>query len=368
MNHKQIYLNTAGTGLLSREAIDAAKDYLDKASTDPSSAFLGWLGNDLPVSRKNAARLFDTTEDQIFFSPNFSFALVSVLQSLVGRLKKVLLYDTDYPSLNLPFELGNFKVSYVKDHDGFHISTEEIIEKIKKENIEIVAFSHVQFLTGFKLDINTIGEYCHKKGVVFIVDGTQSMGATATNFNRLPVDVMIGSSYKWLNGGHGSAVGCIRKSFIEKYPPGIAGYGSIDHTKTQWDYRPSNKSFEPGHLNPPGLLQLAEGINHKLKVGLDSIYTHNTALVERLHKGLLNLPFEVVGKEDFHNRLHILVFKAEEKVAEELQNAGFVITWRKETIRVSPHYYNTDEDIDALLSELKKISGNVSLTQNSQTN
>ena len=355
MKNKFVYLNTAGTGLIDPEGIRAAKDFLDRTSNNPSAAFMSWMAEELPILRRNAARLLDTAENQIAFVPNFSFALSAVLQGLTGKLKKVLLYDSDYPSLNMPFEVGNFKPYYVQSEDGFHISNEAIFQKIEKEKIEIVALSHVQYLTGFKLDIKAIGEYCHEKGIVFIVDGTQSMGATPVNFDNLPVDLLIGSSYKWLNGGYGSAILCIKDTFIEKYPPGIAGFGSMDRTDDEeWKYRPSNKSFEPGHLNAAPLLQLSKSIEHKLDTGLESIHTHNTALIQRLHNGILDLPFKIKGAKDFQNRLHILIFEAEKTVAEALQEKGFAITWRKNSIRVSPHFYNTAEEIDGFLSALEE--------------
>ncbi len=354
MSNQLVYLNTAGTGLLSSQSIARAKAFMDKTLTDSSTAFLEWLADDLPRLRKNTAQLFDTTEDQVAFTPNFSFALSAIAQSLEGRLKRVLLYQSDYPSLNLPFELGDFELHYVKSRDGFHISTDEVIETIDQQEIEVVALSHVQFLTGFKLDIQAIGTYCKDNGVVFIVDGTQSMGATTVSFGRLPVDVLIGSSYKWLNGGFGSAITCIRSAFIERFPPRIAGFGSIDKSDTSWNYRPSYKSFEPGHMNAPALLQLQESVQQKLENGLENIYVHNTALTKQLHEALLNLPFEVIGKEDAENRLHILVFKASKDIADALVDEGFALTWRKETIRVSPHFYNTAEDIDAFIDALKK--------------
>ena len=348
------YLNTAGTGLLSAAALRAAADFQQKTTTDPSSAFLDWLDQQLPRLRKDTARLFDTRADQIAFAPNFSFALSAVIGCLAGRVRKVLLYQNDYPSLTLPFELGPFDLHYVNDTDGFHISTEEIIAAIDRHKIEVVALTHVQFLSGFKLDIQKIADYCRKSGTVFIVDGSQSMGAVPMSFDRLPIDVLISSCYKWLNGGFGSAVLCIKKHFIDQFPPRIAGYGSMDKTDGRWQYRPSYKSFEPGHLNPPALLQLHEGIREKLERGLEAIYSHNNRLVRRLHDKIATLPFEIVGNGDLTNRLHILVFKAPETVAAWLKQNGCEVTWRRDTIRVSPHFYNTEADIDRFADVLKK--------------
>src|SRR5699024_3252607 len=128
--------------------------------------------------------------------------------------------------------------------------------------------------------------------------------------------------------GFGSAIVCIRSAFIDRFPPRIAGFGSIDKSNASWNYRPSYKSFEPGHMNAPALLQLQESVQQKRQKGLENIYVHNTALTKQLHEALLDLPFEVIGKEDSENRLHILVFKAARDIADALTAEGFAFTWR----------------------------------------
>ncbi len=350
----KVYLNTAGTGLLSPAAVAAAQKFQNETLVDPSKAFLNWMEKDLPGIRKNAAGLLNASEEQISFLPNFSFALSAIIQGLQGRVKKVLLYKADYPSLNLPFELGNFEIHYVDSTDGFHISVDDVIRKINKEKIEVVALSHVQFLSGFKIDLDAVGQYCKEKGVVFIVDGTQSMGAVPIAFQHLPVDVLIGSSYKWLNGGFGSAILCIKEPFIDRFPPRTAGYGSLDKHGLQSEYRPSNKSFEPGHMNAPALLQLNDGMLHKLKIGLEAINKHNAELMRKLQNSMMELPYPVIGGEDLKNRLHIFCFKAEKAVAEYLKKEGFALTWRQGSIRISPHYYNTEMDIEMFVHTLKR--------------
>src|SRR5699024_5945201 len=119
-------------------------------AVNPTATFHSWMEKNLPQLRRDTAELLHTNEEQVAFLPNFSFALSAVLQSLFGKRKKVLLYDADYPSLNLPFEVGPFEPYYIKSKDGFHLSVEAIFQKIAQEKIEIVALSHVQFLTGYQ--------------------------------------------------------------------------------------------------------------------------------------------------------------------------------------------------------------------------
>jgi selenocysteine lyase/cysteine desulfurase len=346
-----IYLNTAASGLLSQESIDAAASFQEATLSNSIGALKHWMSENLPRLRTKTADLLGASEGETGFVPNFSYGLLPVVHTLEPHLNNVLLYKDDYASLNMPFELADFNIHYVKSSDEFHISTDEIKSMIDQKDIEIVAISHVQYLTGFKIDIDELGEYCRKNGVVFIVDGTQSIGAADCSFSQMPADVLISSSYKWLNGGFGSAVLCIEKEFINRFPPCIAGYGSLDD---YGDYTPSVKSFEPGHLNAAGLLQLEKAVDQKLEQGLADIETHNMALLQKIIDDFAEVPFTIRGSSRVDERLTMVCFEADEDVFNDLTEYGFSLTWRKGMIRISPHFYNSEEDIDALINALKE--------------
>lgn len=351
---KLIYFNTAGSGLLSKASIKAACTFQQATQINSSAVFLKWLLETLPEFRKKTARLLGASENEVAFVPNFSFGLLPIIDNLKPHLHKVLLYRDDYPSLNMPFELGGFEASYVDSSDGYHIHLEDIKNAIDQNKPEIVAISEVQFLTGFRTDIQELGKYCRTKGIVFIVDGTQSTGAINHRFSEMDVDVMISSSYKWLNGGFGSAVLCIKEDFLKKFPPVFAGYASMQISPDSWEYNPSIKSFEPGHLNASGLLQLEKAIDEKLEIGLDKIEQHNQKLIKKLLDGLSALPFKIKGCKKLEERLSIVCFEAEEALYNHLTQLGFAFTWRKGLIRVAPHFYNTEEEIEELIRALKE--------------
>lgn len=352
-NKKSIYFNTAGSGLLLKASVDAANAFQQATQINSSAVFLKWLLETLPELRKKTAKLLGAFENEVAFVPNFSYGLLPIIDSLKPHLHKVLLYKDDYPSLNMPFELSGFEVSYVESPDGYHIHLEDIKKVIDQNKPEIVAISEVQFLTGFRTDIQELGKYCRTKGIVFMVDGTQSTGAVNHSFSDLDVDVMISSSYKWLNGGFGSAVLCIKEDFLKRFPPAFAGYGSMKMSPDSWEYEPSIKSFEPGHLNASGLLQLEKAIDEKLAMGLDKIEQHNQKLIKKLLDGLTPLPFKIKGCKKLEERLSIVCFEADEALYNHLTQLGFAFTWRKGLIRVAPHFYNTEEEIEELIQALK---------------
>lgn len=349
-----VYLNTAAAGLLSPTTLSAPDSFGRGMLRNPGGAFMGWLTEGLPRLREKAAVLLGTNVRQVGFAPNFSFGFCSVVESLRDRVHRVLLFRDDYPSLNLPFELGGFEISYLESADGFSISLQEIKKILEQKKIEVLALSHVQFLAGFKIDVEALGLYCRSHGVVFLVDATQSMGAVPLHFDDLGTDVLISSSYKWLNGGYGSAVCCITEEFIRRFPPRIGGFASMVQAPGGWYYEPSIVSYEPGHLNIPGLLQLEEAIDARLKQGQDAVADHNRRLVQRLAEGISGTPFRIRGGAGSSDRAALLSFDADKKVHDYLVGLGFSVTWRRGLIRVSPHFYNTTAEIDSLVSALEQ--------------
>jgi selenocysteine lyase/cysteine desulfurase len=354
---KLTYLNTAAAGLLSPASVSAANAFNESLLANPSESFLHFLHDRLPQLRKKTARLLGTRASQIAFAPNFSFGLLSVISNLAPDLKRVLLYGDDYPSLNMPFELGGFGTHYVRSPDGFSIRMEDIRTIIEREKIQVVAISHVQFLTGFKIDLEELGACCREKEVVLIVDATQSMGAVSLNFDKLPVDVLISSSYKWLNGGYGTAVLCVKEEFIRRFPPRFAGFGSMHVSPEGWAYAPSINSFEPGHLNGPGLVQLEQAVEQRVLDTVAKVEGHNRQLLQNLAAGLGGTSFKVRGGPDSKSRAAILSFEAGKQVHDYLVAKEFAVTWRKGMIRVSPHFYNTAEEIAAFVEALQAYRG-----------
>lgn len=348
-----VYLNTASVGLVSPESVSASERYLGDSTSNASNAFMSWMEDDLPELRKETAALMTASTSEIAFTPNFSFSLLAVIQSISSKLHKVLLYKDDYPSLNLPFELNSFDVHYVEAKNGFTISLSDIMDMAKREKIEIIAISHVQFLTGFTIDLVAFGNFCRENNIVLIVDATQSMGAIELCFDSLPVDVLISSSYKWLNGGTGSAVMLIKESFMERFPPRFGGFGSMKHSDQEWHYFPSILSYEPGHLNASGLLQLQQSMKQRLQQTVSAVEKHNRGLIKRLVSALSDTPFEPLGGNTAKDLSTILCFKASQSIFDRLKENQVFVTRRKGLIRVSPHFYNTEKDIDSLIEVLK---------------
>lgn len=343
---EKIYLNTASCGLLSKESVEATHTLYEGMQTDASHAVEPLRDSGIERIRNKVASFIEAPASSIALIPNFSWGLNAVVRSLKGN-EKVLLYNNDYPSLIAPFSTHGFEISWIEDEDGFDIDSEKLKAHLLKEKIDILAISHVQWLTGFKIDIDDIGGFCKQHNIFFILDATQSLGAVPIHLSRHNIDVLIASNYKWMNAGFGTGIMYVSERFGDTYPP-VIGSNNFKHRIP--DYVPSVKNFEPGHLNLHGLLVLEKALDYKLHKGIKNIETHNQTLLQTIAKN--TDPSLILGSPDIKHRSSIIVLKDPGNLFDHLTNNGIVAIKRGNKIRLGVHFYNCQEETKRLVGLL----------------
>ncbi len=345
------YLNTAGCGLIAPEPLAAGNKLYEAFTTNSSSASEDWRFNEEQRTRDLMATFIGAPANNVALVPNFSWALNAVVQSLKGT-ERVLLYKGDYPSLLEPFRINNFAITWVDAPDGFHIDLDAVRSAIVNHTVDIVAISHVQWNSAYRIDLKEIGDMCHQHGVLLIVDATQSLGAHVIDLSQLHVDVLISSHYKWMNAGFGNGTLYIADTFMQQYPPVVGGHNSYQMVADKWMYVPSIKSYEPGSPNMYGFSILAAEIQRKNQMGLAAIEAHNRHLTHLFLKGIEGLKLSVVGDLDTAHRASFVLLRDENSLGAYLKDNGFVVTVRNGLVRISFHYYNTESDVMNLLGSL----------------
>lgn len=223
--------------------------------------------------------------------------------------------------------------------------------------IDLLVISHVQWMSGYALDLKEIGAFCAANNIRFIVDATQSMGALPIFIDELEVDVLIASNYKWMNAGFGHGIMYMSDDFLQQYTPVVAGNASYAMHAGQWKYEPSIRSYEPGHLNFHGLLMLEAAMNKKLEKGIAQIADHNLNLVKQLLAGIVELKLPLLGPDSMDNRSPIVLLKAGEDLQQHLAQHNITVIHRNGFVRISMHYHNTEADIAAILAALATYPG-----------
>ena len=350
----KIYLNTASCGLLLPETIQPSADFYNAMLTESSAAAEHVRDKGLPGIRETVAEFIKSPVENLAFIPNFSFGLNSLVQSLKGT-ERVLLYDQDYPSLLEPFRINKFPITWIDSPDGFTIETDRLKALIIEQKIELLVISHVQWLTGFTLDLQDIGTFCRNHKVWFIVDATQSLGALPVYPINQSIDVLISSNYKWMNAGFGTGIMYISDQFIATYEPVVGGFASYIPREGQMVYEPSVRSYEPGHLNMHGLLVLNAAVKHKLSIGIDSIAEHNRRLTDAFLKALPP-GLALLGPLTLTNRCFIVMLRdTTGELHQHISSQGFIAIRRNGNIRISFHFHNTEAEVAKLLQVLEHV-------------
>ncbi|TVR39169.1 MAG: aminotransferase class V-fold PLP-dependent enzyme [Cryomorphaceae bacterium] len=351
MNH---YFDTAASGLVPKKYLKAQQQFMNGLSTQASGTLQGWYSDKMDELRYMAAEFLGANHNEIAFLPNFSYGLFALIQSLPADSKVLMLHE-DYPSVFDPFKLSGFAVHRHKSAQKLHFSEEEIMVALMDKKANILAISHVQWLSGYCADINGLCAFCRERGILTIVDATQSMGAIPLSLNESGADVIMASNYKWMNAGYGTGLMAARRDFLERYPPKIRGNHSRMLQGEKWTDNASILGYEPGHLNVPGLILLECALEDRLATGVASIQAHNMRLTKQLIEGLNQADDILIGPVNMNRRSSIIGLRGGAELHEQLTRQGFVLSLRHGVVRLSLHYHNHPEEVDALVSLLNNF-------------
>ncbi|MBO2542962.1 aminotransferase class V-fold PLP-dependent enzyme [Salegentibacter sp. BDJ18] len=344
------YLNTAASGLLP-EAVWEFRQNHDLDFLLGASVFKEKQDGILSKTRELVGETFGCPPAQVALVPNFSYGFNTLMEGL-EKPQKALLLKNDYPSLNWAVESRNFEISYAEINENLE---KNITEAFKNQQPDFFAFSIVQYINGIKINLeflqNLKKEYPE---TLFIADGTQFCGTEAYNFNESAIDILICSTYKWLNAGYGNAFMLFKKEVEGKIAPKALGFGSL-----QGKYKAHEGNFigkfEPGHQDTLNYGSLAEALKLIKKIGIAEISSRIKALSSKAKSEFtkMNLLEESVVNRAEHSS--IFNIKGNNKLFEYLRSKQIIVSQRGEGIRVSFHYFNTEKELNVLLKELRNF-------------
>jgi len=342
---KLIYVNTPAAGIITKQG----KELLDKFHigqlSNPEKAYADYEQIGYYETKELTSTFLGASSKEVAFIPNFSFGLSGIIASLLPTRNSVLLYEGDYPSVNLPFTLNEFEISYIPSGA---FSTEIVLEALAKTTAKVLALSHVQYMTGYLLDAKAIGEKCRELGIVFILDTTQSMGVFNYEFSSLPVDVIISSNYKWMNGGYGSGTMCCKQEFLDEFSPVVGGRNSFRMINDEFLFKRDIHSYEPGHLPFHNLLLLNAALKIKLEIGKEAIEAHSKNLVSSFIENLDHDKFKLVGEPSAREKVGIVSIQNQKGLVNYLAENQVIAVERGEFLRFGFHYHNSENEINAI--------------------
>jgi len=266
-----------------------------------------------------------------------------------------------YPFLNLE-KLG-VKVRRVPRHEG-RITLTDFIELVNDQT-RMVSLSYVQYLNGFRADLQSIGKFCHENNIAFVVDGIQGLGALPINVESAYIDALATGGQKWLMSPKGSGFLYVSERLFHKLDMNYLGWLSV---KTPFDFQnyhqelnPSAQRFELATPNHLGIYGMNAALRLILEIGVNTIRDHLLEITGYLREKLRSRGCEIVTDFRDGERAGIMSFSCgspdhNEELFKALLGKGVTISYRDGILRVSPHFYNTIEDMDRFLNALTDVS------------
>jgi selenocysteine lyase/cysteine desulfurase len=352
------YLNTAAGGPMSAYAAQAAKQYYDESYTRGDVCWNDWLAR-MDESRSAVARFVNASPDEVALVANTSVALNLAIRMLEPG--EVVLVRDDFPSITLPWLLNGFPVRFVdSDPDGV-VSLDRIAAAIGPQT-RYVAVGSVQFRTGFRHNIPKLGALCRDRGVALVVDASQGAGVFPLDVRAQGISVLAFSVYKWLMAGYGLAPLYVSKAILESRPLSAVGWRSAQRpfelVSDRLELAQQASALELGQPLFPAMFGLAGSLRLIEEIGLAAIETRDLELTARLHAGLESRRVPTLSPRAAEHQSAITMVQVPDPpgVVSNLKEKGIFVSARGKGVRVSPHFYNNEEDIDRLVDVLGQFA------------
>ncbi len=359
------YLNHAAVAPLPRRAVRRMAETAEDVSRTGDQH---WMDRNHETERVRglAARLLGAREPrEVCFIENTSTGLSMVAEGFAWQAgDNVVSAGLEFPSNVYPWmRLADYGVEYRRvEERGGRLDLDELIARIDGRT-RMVAVSWVYYASGFRVDLRRLGEVCRERGVLFVVDVIQGLGALDLDAERELVDVAVASAHKWLLGPEGIGVMYVSDRVVDRFRPLRAGWRSMRDlsawTEFAVDWNEGAKRFESGTLNAYGIAALGGSLEILLEAGPQAIEPRVLALAERAAAGLAERGFQILNSSAPGETSGIAVAvhprHSADDLVRRLAERRVIVAVRAGRFRVSPHFYNTEEEVDRLLAELAWI-------------
>lgn len=364
-----IYLNHAAISPLSSRVSDRIQNHLQRRSVEEVATF----NYDIPAieaTRKKLQHLINAeTEDRIAFVQNTSQALNILARGLPWNAgDHIIVNDLEFPSNVYPYlnlEPKGVVVDQVS-HQGGRI-TPEMIEEYIIDQTRMVAISAIQFLSGYKADLRHIGQICKKHNIWFLVDGIQALGASEVDVQEMNIDALASGSHKWLMAPQGLGMLYLTDKLQEHLVEQDLGWLSVEEP---WQLFTHNQAmdatarrFELGTPNILGVHGLHASLDLFSQIGNERIYQRVSYLAGVLiDKMESEVNLSRFSPKEESERAGIVTFHLPsdtdlDTLIPGLKEHQLHVAVRNGKLRMAPHFYNTEQEIERAVEIIKEYLG-----------
>lgn len=357
----RIYLNTCSLGALGDRTRRKLAEFLDLWQARGASAWYDVWWQALGELRARYGRVVGAAPEEIALAPSASVAIAAVAESLdYSRRNKVVVTSLDFPTMAyqwLAKAPRGIEVTVVESPDRISVPVEAIARAVD-DRTALVATSHVYFTSGAIQDIRTVAQAAHARGALCLIDAYQSVGQVPVDAPAAGVDFLLAGGLKWLLGGPGIVFLYVRSELVRRLAPAVAGW--FGH-RDQFAFDPRALAFHDDarrlELGTPSLAAVYAqlgGLEYIEEIGVPAIRRVTADLTEDLvaRARALGLRPTVAPRAEDRSAIVMLPVGDPPAAVRHLADGGIIADARPGHVRLSPFFYNVQDDHVSALEQL----------------
>jgi selenocysteine lyase/cysteine desulfurase len=348
---RYVYLNAAAGSPVPHVVKEAAASFYQQLEEGGDINWSAWIARREEI-RGKVARFIGADEDEIAFVANTS-AGMNLIVDLLGDDGPVLSDELEFPTVTLPWIHRGIPVHLLPAVEG--VLRLESFSEEHAPRAATIAVSHVQFSNGCRLDLDSFGEI--KAGRNLVISASQSVGAFPIDVRRSRIDALATAGHKWLVAGYGAGFVYVRREILAARPPREIGWMSVEDPfafdNRQYRLLPGNRRSEVGCPSFAPIFALGAALDYLTDIGINAIAERVLSLNMYLTFRLEREGVTVLSPGGEHRSGETLCSVPDPlRAAAFLRERGILVTEKPEGVRISTHFYNSEEDIDSCVEGL----------------
>jgi len=359
---KWAYFDHAAVAPISGPAAEALGQWLSEAAQDGDTQWPAW-SRQLAATRRTAAELVGAQPDEIALLPNTTAGIQLVAEGLDWQAgDNVVTLSDEFPANLYPWmQLGDRGVETrrVPTEKG-HVDLDRLADRCDSRT-RVVSVSWIGYADGCRRDLRAIAEVAHRRGAIFFVDAIQGLGAFPLDVADAAIDCLAADGHKWMLGPEGAGMAYVSRACLPRLRPVGVGWNSVVHahdfSHIELRLKPTAARYEGGSYNMAGFLALGASLRLLMSLGVENVAAAILDLTDRACEQLTHLGAVVCSSRTAAERSGIVSFELPGHdpvlVRNHCLERAVVMNCRAGRLRMSPHAYNDQQDLDKLLDALR---------------
>jgi len=357
-----IFFDHARVAPLPERVRKVVTEFVDDATRFGTAHYETWLAG-IDQSRKSFARLINAGTDEVAFVKNTSEGLSIVANGLDWKTgDNVVIPDIEFPANVYPWwnlkRLG-VETRMVRSVEG-RVLFDDLVKQVDART-KLISISSVECNSGFRCELNRIGEFCKERDILFCVDAIQSLGILPMDVKRDHIDFLSADGHKWMLSVEGLGGFYISRDVLEKVYPVTVGWGNMinaaDFMNYEFEFRPGAQRFEEGSPNTMSIHAFGAALDLLLETGIENIEKRvmilGNTILEQLHQRGLKV-YSSTRPGERSGNIAFVVNQDISRLYEWMMENKVKLTVRDGLIRLSPHFYNSEDEIFKFFDLLDK--------------